>query len=109
MDFLAAIQCVLDQAGIKSHQIDKVAMSTKKLVPAYFYTGRNSRLSVLDYWKEQKEYWYPKLYENKTPKYLDVLSHRIDKNSFPYDEKLIKHELDHEGMWLLGETCCRLS
>ena len=63
-----AIECVMDQAGIRPHQIDRVAMSTKKLIPAYFYTGRNSRLSVLDYWKEQKEYWYPKLYENKKPK-----------------------------------------
>ena len=95
-----AIECVMDQGGIKPHQIDRVAMSTKKLIPAYFYTGRNSRLSVLDYWKEQKEYWYPKLYENKKPKYLDILSHRVDKKSFPYDEKLIKDELDHEGMWL---------
>ena len=49
-----AIECVMDQGGIKPHQIDRVAMSTKKLIPAYFYTGRNSRLSVLDYWKEQK-------------------------------------------------------
>jgi len=94
-----AIKCVLEQAGIKPEDIDRVAMSTNKLSPAYFYTGRNSRLSVSDYWKEQKEYWYPKIYQNANPKYMDVLSHRVDKKTFPYDETLIKNESDYEGMW----------
>ncbi len=94
-----AIKCVLEQAGIKFKDIDKVAMSTNKLSPAYFYTGRNSRLSIADYWKEQKDYWYPKIYQNKNPNYMDVLSHRVDKKTFPYDETLIKNESDYEGMW----------
>ena len=40
-----AIQCVLDFAGVTSKDIDKVAMSSKHLPPAYFYTSRNSKLS----------------------------------------------------------------
>lgn len=94
-----AIKCVLEQSQIKSEDIDKVAMSSNSLSPAYFYTGRNANLSVLDYWKEQKEFWYPKLIENKNPKYLEVLSHRVDKTNFPYDESLISSESDSEGMW----------
>lgn len=94
-----AIKCVLEQSQIKSEDIDKVAMSSNGLSPAYFYTGRNANLSVLDYWKEQKEFWYPKLIENKNPKYLEVLSHRVDKTNFPYDESLISSESDSEGMW----------
>ena len=46
-----------------------------------------------------KEYWYPKLIEKKDPKYLEIFADKIDKKNFPYDETLIKHELDHEGMW----------
>ena len=94
-----AIKCVLDTAGVSSKDIDRVAMSSKHLPPSYFYTSRNSKLSIKDYWKEQTEYWFPKLYENKHPKYLDVLSHRVDRNNFPYDESLIEHEGDNEGMW----------
>ena len=75
-------------------------MSSKHLPPSYFYTARNSKLSIKDYWKEQTDYWYPKLYENKNPSYLDVLSHKVDKKNFPYDESLIKHENDNEGLWL---------
>tara|TARA_B100001248_G_scaffold102868_1_gene76599 strand:- start:15764 stop:17545 length:1782 start_codon:yes stop_codon:yes gene_type:complete len=94
-----AIKTVLKHSGVSINQVDKIAMSSKHLPPAYFYTSRNSKLTINDYWKEQKEYWYPKLYENKNPKYLEVLSHCVEKENFPYDESLIKNENDNEGMW----------
>ena len=95
-----AISAVLDYAGISSNEIDRIAMSTKTLPPAYFYTRRNSTFSIEDYWKEQKEYWYPKLYEGKNPSYTELFKNRIDKDKFPYDESFIKNENDHEGMWI---------
>ena len=94
-----AIDCVLNYGKSKFDDIDFVAMSSKHLIPAYFYTQRNSKLTIQDYWKEQKEYWYPKLYENKNPKYLDILSHCIDESNFHYDKKYIKDESDNLGMW----------
>lgn len=94
-----AIQCVLDYSGINTQDIDRIAMSSKHFLPAYYYVSRNSDLSIEDYWKEQTDYWYPKLIENKKPKYLEVLSHKVNKNDFPYDESLIKSEDDTEGMW----------
>jgi carbamoyltransferase len=94
-----AIETVLATAKIKPNQIDRVAMATKTLPPAYFYTRRNSTFTVQDYWKEQKEYWYPKLYEGKNPKYTEIFLDKIDKSNFPYDERLISDENDHEGMW----------
>lgn len=94
-----AIDAVLDSAQISIDDVDRIAMSTATLPPAYFYTSRNSTLTIADYWKEQKEYWYPKLYENKNPKYLDIFSDKVDKDNFPYDESFIQHERDHEGMW----------
>ncbi len=94
-----AIETVLNAAGISIVDVDRIAMSTATLPPAYFYTSRNSTLTIADYWKEQKEYWYPKLYKNQDPKYLDIFADKVDKDNFPYDESLIKHERDHEGMW----------
>ncbi|MDC0080543.1 hypothetical protein OAJ28_01505, partial [Flavobacteriaceae bacterium] len=80
-------------------EIDRVAMATATLPPAYFYTSRNSTFTIKDYWKEQREYWYPKLYEGKDPKYTDIFKHRVDFENFPYDKSFIKNEKDHEGMW----------
>jgi len=93
-----AIETVLKFGNISPSDIDRVAMATPTLPPAYFYTQRNSTFSINDYWKEQREYWYPKLFENKNPKYLDIFSHKVNKDNFPYDESLIKDEKDHEGM-----------
>tara|TARA_B100000900_G_scaffold415102_1_gene443801 strand:+ start:426 stop:2195 length:1770 start_codon:yes stop_codon:yes gene_type:complete len=95
-----SIKCVLDYSNISINDIDKIAMSSKHFLPAYYYVSRNSQLSIRDYWKEQTDYWYPKLIQNKNPKYLEVLSHRVNKDEFPYDETLIKNESDTEGMWL---------
>ena len=94
-----AIKCVLKYSGVTIKDVNKIAMSSKHFLPAYYYVSRNSQLSIKDYWKEQTDYWYPKLIENKSPKYLDVLSHKVNKENFPYDESLIKDENDKEGMW----------
>ena len=106
-----SVQQVLSAASVTSDQIDRVAMSTATLPPAYFYTRRNATFSISDYWLEQKEYWYPKLYENKDPSYLDIFKHRIDENEFPYEKELIKHEADHSGMWKarLRHACSELN
>ncbi len=92
-----SIEMVLETSNVSYSDIDKVAISSASIPPSYFYTLRNSTFSIEDYWKEQKEYWYPRLYEGKKPKYLDIMQHRIDQN-FPYDKSLIKHEEDFEGM-----------
>ena len=94
-----SIKCILDYSGVTINDVNKIALSSKHFMPAYYYVSRNSGITIQDYWKEQNEYWYPKLLENKNPKYLDVMSHRIDKANFPYDESLIKSESDTQGMW----------
>lgn len=93
-----AIQAVLTEAGLTISDVDHIAMATATLPPAYYRTSRNSKFSIADYWKEQKEYWYPKLYEGKDPKYTEVFSKHVNPADFPYDDSLIKDEKDHEGM-----------
>lgn len=94
-----AITAILKQIGISAREIDRIAMSTPTLPPSYFYTCRNARFSIADYWKEQREYWYPKLYENKSPKYLSLFSNHVYEDLFPYNKGFIKDENDHKGMW----------
>ncbi len=94
-----AVTAVLNDANLSLDDIDHVAMATKTLPPSYFKTRRNATFSIEDYWKEQKEYWYPKLYEGKFPSYTQIFRNHVDNTFFPYDESLIKNETDHEGMW----------
>jgi carbamoyltransferase len=94
-----AINLILKQNKIGFKDINHVAMSTKTLQPAYFQTRRNTNFTIEDYWREQREYWFPIIYENKKPSYIDIFSHHINDEDFPYNKKLIAHELDHEGMW----------
>lgn len=94
-----AIKAVMKDANMTINDISRVSMATKTLPPMYFYTRRNSTFSIDDYWKEQNDYWYPKLYEGVNPKYLEIFKHHVEKNNFPYDSSLISHESDHEGMW----------
>jgi len=94
-----AIQAVLKTGKISIDDVDHIAMATATLPPAYFYTLRNSTFTIKDYWKEQKEYWYPKLYLGKSPNYKEIFSHRVNMKNFPYDESLINDEQDHKGMW----------
>ena len=94
-----AIKCVLEYSGISISDVNRISMSSKHFIPSYYYVSRNSKMTIADYWKEQKEYWYPKLLENKNPEYLNVMSHLVDKKNFPYDTSLIIDERDSEGMW----------
>lgn len=105
-----AIEAVLNYCDLTIKDVDRVAMSTKTLPPAYFKTRRNTTFSIEDYWKEQKEYWYPKLYEGKTPSYTQIFAKHADSTNFPYDESLIKNEADHVGMWAarLKHACMTL-
>lgn len=95
----AAVNAVLAEANVKKADVDKVAMATKSLPPRYFLTSRNANFSIADYWKEQREYWYPKIYQNSHPSYLDLFKEHLNRAEFIYDSKLIKDEDDHKGMW----------
>ena len=56
-----SIKCVLDYSGVTIKDVNKIALSSKHFMPAYYYVSRNSGITIQDYWKEQNEYWYPKL------------------------------------------------
>ena len=81
-----AIKEVLRVTQVDVSSIDAVAMSSASIPPAYFMTKRNTKMSISDYWKEQTEYWYPKLYQNKNPKYTDIFSYHCNPDEFPYDQ-----------------------
>ena len=94
-----SINKILEISNLSFKDIDRISMSTKTLPPKYFLTQRNSNFSINDYWKEQKEYWYPILIEGRKAVYTEIFKHHINEKKFPYNKKLIKNEDDHIGMW----------
>ena len=98
-----AIRECLKIVGINSKDIDHVAIATRNLPPSYFMIRRDSDFSITDFWKEQTDYWYPKIYENKDISYLDVFKEKNFPENFIYDRKFIKNYSDAEGMRLARE------
>ncbi|MBF0347231.1 MAG: carbamoyl transferase [Magnetococcales bacterium] len=92
-----AIEECLALGGITLAEIDRVALSTLHLPPKYFWIPRES-FSIRDFWREQNEFWKPRLFEGKRPVYMDVFKDRMDPSRFIYDPSLIKDEDDCVGM-----------
>ena len=94
-----SIEYCLKKYGLSKAQVDKVAVSTLNLPPRYFAVKRNTSFKISDYIKEQEEYWYPKIYQNKTVKYLKIFKKKIlNKKNIFYDLKTIKNENDMQSM-----------
>ncbi|MBF0422926.1 MAG: carbamoyl transferase [Magnetococcales bacterium] len=94
--FQAIDEC-LALAGVAKRNIDRVALASTQLPPKYFWVPRES-FSIRDFWREQNDYWKPRLYEGKHPSFLDVFRDRLDPSRFIYDPSLVHGEEDHAGM-----------
>ena len=94
-----AIQYCLNYTKIKINDISEIAVSTKRLPPKYFKVKRNTNFTIDDYFKEQNEYWYKKIYKKQKVKYLDVFKKKIIAQKYlHYSFKDIKNEDDYLGM-----------
>ena len=93
-----AINYCLNAAKIKKENINIVALSTIHLPPKYALVKRATTFSVNDYFREQKEYWYPKFYKNENPAYLDIFKDKTKDINSPYDYSFVKDEDDTKGM-----------
>jgi len=99
-----AIKACLKIGGIEPQDLDHVAIATKSLPPSYFMIRRDSDFSIQDFWKEQTDYWYPKLYEGRDVSYSEVFKDKIDPANFVYDRSYIENDLDVEGMMRAREA-----
>jgi len=94
-----SITACLRYSNINKNKIDFVAVSTKYLPPKYFMVKRNTTFKLNDYFREQNDYWFPRIYKNKKIKYLKVFKNKIiSKKKLKYIMKFIKHEDDTVGM-----------
>ena len=78
-----AIEHVLKAEGISPDQLDIVVYAGERFDALAVITHKYSQSSSMDRLKEQKNYWYPKLYQGKDVSYLDVFSDKIDMDQYP--------------------------
>jgi len=93
-----AIDECLRIGDIDRKSLDRVAVATKYLPPDYFFVRRDSDFSIKDFWKEQTDYWYPVIYENKDVSFKKVFENKIKSENFVYDRSFIKNDNDTIGM-----------
>jgi carbamoyltransferase len=73
-----AIEAVLSQAGISASELDAVIFDSEDVDLTQVLVRKYSGFSVLDRLREQREFFYPQIYEGKNVQYLDIFKDRID-------------------------------
>lgn len=94
------IKDVIKKYKIQNDDIEKIVLPSEKITPMHFLCDI-CVYSISDYIKEQKEYWGPKLIENKQVNYLEVFKEKC-KNTIYQDlyEKVINSpESEWAGIW----------
>jgi carbamoyltransferase len=77
-----AIERCLAVAGLRSADLDVVAIAGERFDPKYVLCHRYG-YSVQDRLREQRDYWYPRMYEHRDVNYLDVFQDKLDLEQYP--------------------------
>ncbi len=78
-----AIEYCLEQAGLSPQELDCVAFAGERFDPKAILHRKYSCWSVQDRLREQREYWYPTMYEHRNVSYLDVFKNKLDVAQYP--------------------------
>jgi len=80
-----AVEYVLKQAGLTPDDLDVVALAGERFDPKAILTRKYSGWTVRDRLREQRDYWYPRMYEGLEVSYLDVFKDKLDVTQYPYE------------------------
>ena len=78
-----SIDWILKSNNIKPSDLDFVCFISKVWSPNYILTRHYTKFSIKDYIKEQKDYWYPKIYHKKKISFVKLFKDKIDFNQYP--------------------------
>lgn len=78
-----AIEFVLEKSGLRPEDLDCIAFAGERFDPKYTLCHKSSRFSVQDRLREQREYWYPRMYEQKDVNYFDIFKDKLDMEQYP--------------------------
>ncbi len=79
-----AIEYCLKEGGIEGKDLDKVAIASLHIPADYQVTKKFcTSFSMQDSVREQKEFWYPKFYEGKNLRWVDVFKDKLNFQQYP--------------------------
>jgi len=99
---LEAVRFIFKHQGITAADLDEVAVASTHLVPTNLFNMYAS-FSIDDFFELQEQYYYPRIYEGKQPKLLDVfpnfkpvgkMYYPLEKQKFQTSAEMNKDELD---------------
>lgn len=92
-----AIEAVLQHAGLSGGQVDAVVFADFRFDAKSILVHKYSGFSVSDRLREQREFWYPRLCQEKAPTYLQVFRDKVDTKQFGGDWQMLLKGLDETG------------
>ncbi len=81
-----AINYILSENNIKKKDIDYVCFISKFWSPTYSLIRHYTKFSIDDYVKEQEDYWYKRIYQNKKVSLIQIFKNKIDLTQYPGKE-----------------------
>ena len=100
-----AIDFCIKFSKLKPKNLDEIVIVSKKLNIDQIIIKRNSSFSIKDFLKEQEEYWYPIIYENKKRDYLDVFKDKIIKDRDFNFSKFLRNRKNLNKFKAFNEIC----
>lgn len=105
-----AIDFCLRFAKLNPQNLDKIAIVSANTYMEQSIVNRIDSFSIKDFLREQYDYWYPKIYQNKKIDYLEVFKKKINKKqNFDFTEYLkirknIKNKKDYINYFISLRT-----
>ena len=81
-----SINYCLSQANLSGKDLDYVAIAGNQINVTPWITKNYSSFSIEDYIRAQRDYWYPKLIEEKDVSWLQIFKDKAVFNQFPFDQ-----------------------
>ena len=78
-----AIDWLIKNFNVKKYEIKSINFISNSWSPTYSLIRHYSKFTTEDYIKEQKEVWYPRIYEKKVISQIKVFQKKIDLNQYP--------------------------
>ena len=78
-----AIDYLLKSNKINKSQITNICFISKYWSPTYCLIRHYTNFTVNDYVKEQKEYWFKKIYKNQKLSLIKIFKSKIDLHQYP--------------------------
>ncbi len=100
-----AIDFCIRFSKLSPKNLDEIVIVSKKLNIDQIIVKRNSSFSIKDFLKEQEEYWYPIIYENKKRDYLEVFKDKIIKDRDFNFSKFLRNRKNLNKFKAFNEIC----